>query len=602
MSDLLKKILELNAETGWTAEDVEQPEAGQAVFQRYTEELLALLHEHHPKIWQACISVAGLECGYFQPVATWPNEIRTKASRIPRDLADVLHGLSGENLVLAEKPELHPLLRKENMIVGGHLVIKLIGYNEYYGLIWLDAEEDYFTGERLTEITEIVPALSRTVSEAIFSMRLQRLAAPLKFDHRQPPTREEIYNHIARQAALGLAADGAVLRIYDQQSRQLVMKGLHGLVNEDWESHNDVRERICHRVFEAPVDEFGTARSITSGQFFGVEITPQDELELQALGIESYMIMRLQSEVDTNGGPERIGTLAIFHNRPHNFSLRDIRLFLSFSERIGDDLALLEQKGALEELIQSLKVQFSMITRAEIISLLAHDLGHKALGVTESARRFTDSCRKALRDKRSPDAVDDLAEEVAAACNRMENEIAQIRAVSKNADEPSVIFDMKELLVEIGSTLRNVLDRNNMQVELSTSGNMNCYGPRSILSQALFNLFINSIDAQKSLERSRKNVVHIHCRGETQGERRRIIIQFWDDGPGISHHHFPILNRIFEIGATSKPEGQGTGTGLPISRSLLTRFFRADMDIKERRPARFEILVPVQIPKETKEQ
>ena len=141
--------------------------------------------------------------------------------------------------------------------------------------------------------------------------------------------------------------------------------------------------------------------------------------------------------------------------------------------------------------------------------------------------------------------------------------------------------------------MRQVFDRASMDIELQIPNRLMLYGPRGILGQVIFNLLINSIDAQRAAPRQRRNAIHIHCRKETQGQRHRIVIQFSDDGPGISFHRFPQLEVIFEIGATSKPEGQGTGTGLPVSRSLLDKYFRGTLEIRERRPPLFEIAVPL---------
>lgn len=261
---------------------------------------------------------------------------------------------------------------------------------------------------------------------------------------------------------------------------------------------------------------------------------------------------------------------------------------------------LKDQTVELEHNYNQLRIQTSMITRADIISLLAHNFGHKAIAVTESVRSYSKTCRKALQDRRSVDVLDKPAQEMEAACVEIEGEIGKIQGLSRGVNEKSVVFDVKKVIEETVKTLTSVLAHNNMRVELDCSGNMACYGPKEVFSTALFNLFSNSIDAQKSQDKHRNNFIHINCRLDVQGGGRQIIILFWDDGPGISYHHFPEIGKIFDVGTTSKAEGQGTGTGLPVSRSLLTRFFGADLNIKDRKPPLFEIRLPVNVPNKTK--
>ena len=252
---------------------------------------------------------------------------------------------------------------------------------------------------------------------------------------------------------------------------------------------------------------------------------------------------------------------------------------------------LIAQKGELARNYHQLRVQTSMITRAEVIALLAHDLGHKAIQITERVQQFADFCRKALRDKRSPDAVDSQAHELIAASNLIGHEIQQIRRIGFRADEDPVRFDLRVLLDEICSTMRQALDRANMDVDIQTPGQMLLHGPRGIFGQAIFNLMINSVDAQRAAAKQRKNVIHIHCRKETQGEKSRVILQFSDEGPGISFQVFPDIKDVFAIGSTSK--AGGTGTGLPVSRSLLDKYFRAELVVTDRRPPLFQIVVPI---------
>lgn len=603
MNPLLKKIFQLNSE-GWEPGDLQELDGGRVVFQRFASALLEILTTELPEISFACMLMAGFETGVLWPVAAWPAEASGDLRALARPEGDVLHDPSNQHDLIMQPPEsLHPLRSHLPFRSRHNLVVKLVGHGEFYGLIWIDVRTGAEIPAIRGKIYGVLPALSLTVAEANFSMRLQRLAAPVEWpvtelDTRD--TRDEVYDFIARQVSLGFAADGAVLRIHDPDSDHLEIRGVHGQPGVD--RSNDVlfREQLSRLVFDSDED-FGTVQNLLSNQSFGIEISEEARVQAREAGVVSFMILPLQSDIASAPGEKRrLGTLSVLHNRPHHFSVRDLRLAQMFVERIADDLALLDQKeelegqkSVLEEQALMLRIQYNLITRAEVIALLAHDLGHKAIHVTELVHLFSDVCRKALRERRTPDFIVANAEKLLDACRLIEREISQIRRIGDRTDEAPSLFDVTEVIEEIRGTMKEVLDRLSMDVDIQPKGKSGLlvFGPRGVFGQAIFNLLINSVDAQRFASKQRKNVVKIHCRRETQ-RPSRIIIQFSDEGPGIDYHHFPKLTDIFEIGKSSKPEGQGTGTGLPVSRSLLDKYFRAELEIKERRPPLFQISVP----------
>jgi signal transduction histidine kinase len=405
-----------------------------------------------------------------------------------------------------------------------------------------------------------------------------------------------LFEQICQQATLGFAADGAVLRVFEESTNSLPVRGQWGDIRHSPQLPGGPGEKISRCVFEDGF--YGTARTISSGRGFGIEITGEDEVALRAAGIGSYMVMRLQSDIAATEIGARIGTLSLFHYREHEFSLRDVRLFRAYTERVGDDLALIVQMRRLEEISTLMKSQFNVLTRAEVISLLAHDVGHKAIRATEQVRTLIDDAKKALKNRQSYNSIADSATDAEDACQRVENELAQLKQITRYVDESSGVFAIAEVFQNVKNDFKSVLDRNNMSMDIQTSGNTTCFGPRRVFEQVIFNLVINSIDAQKSVRHPRKNMIHVHCREEKSGDRRRIYIKFWDEGPGISYQFFPEPNEIFRLGRTSKPEGQGTGTGLPMSRSLLDKYFRGNLLLKRREDALFEItLEPNEPPK-----
>ena len=125
-----------------------------------------------------------------------------------------------------------------------------------------------------------------------------------------------------------------------------------------------------------------------------------------------------------------------------------------------------------------------------------------------------------------------------------------------------------------------------MSLQLNVPPSLTVNGPRRVLTQVFYNLLINSIDAGRSRKRPRPMQVFIHAHAEAS----KVVIQFWDDGPGINRVTFPNPGDIFIIGRTTKPNG--TGTGLCIARLWLGRYFDGDLQLDEPETARFRVELP----------
>jgi len=85
------------------------------------------------------------------------------------------------------------------------------------------------------------------------------------------------------------------------------------------------------------------------------------------------------------------------------------------------------------------------------------------------------------------------------------------------------------------------------------------------LEQVFVNLLFNACQALAGSPRGGAIRILVHGNGEPVSE---VVIQIVDDGPGIPREHLP---HIFDPFFTTKPVGAGTGLGLPISHSIVTR-------------------------------
>ena len=82
----------------------------------------------------------------------------------------------------------------------------------------------------------------------------------------------------------------------------------------------------------------------------------------------------------------------------------------------------------------------------------------------------------------------------------------------------------------------------------------------SRLVQVLVNLMMNAADAMAG-----KGTIVVSC----EAEDRRVLLGVADEGPGVGKD---LRRKIFDPFFTTKPVGQGTGLGLPVSRSIVESF------------------------------
>jgi signal transduction histidine kinase len=112
-------------------------------------------------------------------------------------------------------------------------------------------------------------------------------------------------------------------------------------------------------------------------------------------------------------------------------------------------------------------------------------------------------------------------------------------------------------------------------------------GYRVLMQQALANVIRN---AEEAMAESDGGELHV----ATEATPATITVCIADNGPGIPE---TIRNRVFELGVSGKPAGQGTGVGLHFTREIV-RKHRGSIQVHSEtgRGATFTIRIPVRAP------
>ncbi len=594
----------LDAESHWTAEDLVEAEPGRAVLSRHLRAVLGVLLDHLPRFTGGYVALAGLQEDRFTTLATVkvdPAAIDPLGKRAEDGgPAAILNACANMEAAVALVPSDDRGVRASR---GGTrrtaVLVKLAAYGEFIGFIALEVgDSSSASDEEIAALESVGPVLSRIIGDPVFTMRLRQLTVPFAGPS-DPRDATALYDEVTRRALLGFAADGAILRIYDGANDRLPVLASAGeptvieLLQDD-----NVGEGVTHSVLH---DTSGPGWTVgmfdwPEHPFSGAHVDRQLEGELRDLGIRSYLVTRLATDIDTVTETPGIGTLAFFHLRPHRFSWRDVSLATSFARRVADIVSLHQRTRESQDSLENLRLQNQRLTQVEVVALLSHDLGHKSFEAAAAVGEYTERVERAMnaRDRRvSYGQVRQFAQRASDATVAMEESLRQIRSLIGRdyvdmGDESD--FDLSGVFDTVEKVMAGALDRHKITVSRQIPG-IQLHGYPAVLSQAFFNLYVNAIEAIRRMESRRPRRIHISAELERQPRRRFAIVTFWDEGPGIDRREFPNPIDIFELGTTTKPSG--TGTGLPVTQRLLRRYFQAELALQNAESAGFRIRIPV---------
>jgi signal transduction histidine kinase len=113
------------------------------------------------------------------------------------------------------------------------------------------------------------------------------------------------------------------------------------------------------------------------------------------------------------------------------------------------------------------------------------------------------------------------------------------------------------------------------------------YGYENEFTQAIINIISNSKDAFIELDISIKNIfINIEL------EDKNVVIEIIDNAGGIPKN---IISKIFEPYFSTKEQGKGTGIGLYMTKTIITKHMNGFMDVynNDIGGVTFKIIIPV---------
>lgn len=158
-------------------------------------------------------------------------------------------------------------------------------------------------------------------------------------------------------------------------------------------------------------------------------------------------------------------------------------------------------------------------------------------------------------------------------------------------------YNMKEFLDKCIDLVQASFDSNTIKTIKEIDEKINSFGDPNQLTQAVINILNNARDSLKESEGLSKKLIFIVSAKEDS--ERNLVIIIKDNGGGVPED---ILDRIFEPYFTTKMDKGGTGLGLYITHTIISKnlhgSIRVDNDVfeyegEEYKGAMFTITLPI---------
>lgn len=204
--------------------------------------------------------------------------------------------------------------------------------------------------------------------------------------------------------------------------------------------------------------------------------------------------------------------------------------------------------------------------KIEAISTLASGVAHEINNPINIVMNYAEL----IIARSAPEAnVLPFAQEIINESQRIATIVRNLLAFAREEKENVQPATIEVIVERTLSLLREVLSKNNIELEVSIDENVppiTCQIQQ--IQQALMNLITNALDALNEGAPQDTQRKRIFIRATELAEQEQVRITVEDNGPGIDHD---IAERVFDPFFTTKPVDKGTGLGLSVSHGIVKK-------------------------------
>ena len=232
-------------------------------------------------------------------------------------------------------------------------------------------------------------------------------------------------------------------------------------------------------------------------------------------------------------------------------------------EYVGTVVDVTERKRADEERerLRQVQADLARIARVTTMGELTASLAHEIKQPISAAVTDAKTCLRWLgRDDPDMAEAREAASRVVKDVMRAADIISSISLLFKKGALQRELVDVNELIREMIVLLRSEASRYSISIRGELANDLpKIMADRVQLQQVLMNLMLNGIEAMKDMGTGGELTIK-----SQQDDNRQLLISVGDTGVGLEPEQ---AQQIFNAFFSTKP--QGTGMGLPISRSII---------------------------------